>query len=481
MKTENQITFGVVIGNRGFFPAHLCESGRKEILAALKQAGINFVTLGLEDTTYGSIESIEDARKCANLFATNREKIDGILVTLPNFGDERAVANAIRWSGLSVPVLVHAFPDTSEKMTVADRRDSFCGKISVCNNLRQYGIRYSLTAEHVVAPQNDSFQHDLETFAAICRVYKGLKSLRVGMIGARPAAFNTVRFNEVLLENEGISVEPIDLSEIIHRANQLGSDDQIVKNKFEQIQVYWPNNAIPQEPLNRMAKLGAVIDSWMAANELSATAIQCWTAIEEIYGVVPCTLMSMMSDGLFPSACETDVPGVISMYALGLASQKASAIVDWNNNYNTSSSKCVGFHCSNFAKSLMVTSAEMSESGTAAHIIPHDILSGGLGDENTWGAIVGKLKPGPFTYCRISTDGLEGKMRTYLGEGRVTDEQIDTWGGYGVFEIPNMQALMHYICENGFEHHVAINPSNTSAVLREAFTKYLGWETYLHE
>jgi len=480
MKIDEQLTIGVLVGNRGFFPAHLIESGREEILRTLKQAGFKVVALGLEDTTFGSVESIEDARKCANLFAANREKIDGILVTLPNFGDERAVANAIRWSGLSVPVLVHAFPDTSESMKVSDRRDSFCGKISVCNNLRQYGIKYTLTTEHVVAPGSPSFQQDLEKFAAICRVNKGLRSLRVGMIGARPAAFNTVRFNEVLLENQGISVEPIDLSEVIHRANQLRDEDQPVKDKINQLHSYWPNNAIPQESLNRMAKLGSVIDDWMAANHLSATAIQCWTAIVEIYGIVPCTLMSLMSDGLMPSACETDVPGVISMYALGLASQKASAIVDWNNNFNSAGNKCVGFHCSNFARSLLVTETEITEKASPAKIITHDILSGGFGDENSWGAIGGKLKPGPITYCRISTDGLEGKIRTYLGEGNITDDQIDTWGGYGVFDIPNLQALMHYICENGFEHHVAINPSNSSAVLHEAFTKYLGWETYLH-
>src|SRR2546426_6359705 len=147
-------TLGVIIGNRGFFPAHLCESGRREILHVLAEEGIKAVTLPLEATRFGAVESVTDAQKCADLFKAHREEIDGVLVTLPNFGDERAVANTLRWAGLSVPVLVHAFRDQSGKMTIRDRRDSFCGKMSVCNNLRQYGIRYSLTTLHTVEPDS---------------------------------------------------------------------------------------------------------------------------------------------------------------------------------------------------------------------------------------------------------------------------------------------------------------------------------------
>ncbi len=102
---------GVIVGNRGFFPDHLCESGRKAILKVFAEEGIEPVVLGTDETPFGSVESLSDARKCADLFKQHRERIDGVLVTLPNFGDERAVANALRWSGLDVPVLVHAFPD----------------------------------------------------------------------------------------------------------------------------------------------------------------------------------------------------------------------------------------------------------------------------------------------------------------------------------------------------------------------------------
>lgn len=473
------VTLGLIVGNRGFFPAHLCETGRQTVLKVLEEEGIKAIALGPEDTTYGSVESVSDAEKCAALFKQHADEIDGVLVTLPNFGDERAVANVMRWSGLDVPVLIHAFPDVAGKMTVADRRDSFCGKMSVCNNLRQYGIKYSLTTLHTVDPESASFRADLRNFAATCRVVRGLRGARVGVIGARPAAFITVRFSEKLFERAGISVESVDLSEIFGRALKLAANDPKVVAKVEQIKAYVPVRNTPADALVKMARLGVVIDDWMAENRLVASAVQCWTAMEEFYGVVPCTLMSMMSNGLMPSACETDIAGVIGMYAMALASGKPSALVDWNNNYGEDPDKCVIFHCSNLPKDVFAP----------APIRPEDIMvmdyqaiiAGTVGQENTYGTVVGRVKAEPFTYCRVSTDDYSGRILAYLGEGELTNDPLDTFGGYGVARIPNLQGLLRYICENGYEHHTAINLSQVAAAVNEALGKYMGWSVYWHK
>jgi L-fucose isomerase-like protein len=475
VKNSEPFKLAVIVGNRGFFPQHLVEMGRAQLLESLSAMGVETIALGTDDTPFGSVESLEDARKCASVFDQARHQIDGVLVSLPNFGDERAAANTIRWSGLNVPVLVHAFSDDSGAMTLAHRRDAFCGKISICNNLRQYGIPYSLTKSHTLSPDTDEFQRAIEEFQSLCRVVNGLRGLRVGVIGARPAAFNTVRFSEVLLERQGISVEPIDLSEVIHRARGLEDTDPRVDQKIEAIRAYLPGKEDSPAML-RIAKLGVVIDEWMQAFDLTATAIQCWTALEEILGIVPCTLMSMMSNNLFPSACETDIPGVISMAALGLASNKPSAIVDWNNNYGQDPNKCVVFHCSNLPKDLL----ELEGPSGGAAITHHPIISVAMGEEHSFGSIDGRLRSGVYTFCRVSTDALNGKMRAYIGEATSTEDSLESFGGYGVIEIPHMQDLLHYICEHGFEHHVAINPAETSDVLDEAFTKYLGWEVYHH-
>lgn len=472
------VTLGVIVGNRGFFPDHLAEAGREAMLKALADAGIRTVALTPADTPYGSVETMEDVGKAVSLFKQHREAIDGVIITLPNFGDERAVANTLRNADLNVPVLVQAFPDHADQMTIADRRDSFCGKMSVCNNLHQYGIKYSLTSLHTVSPNSESFRRDLKKFAGICRVVRGLRHARVGVIGARPEAFKTVRFSEKLFERAGISVDTLDLSEVFGRVEKLNGSNGVYKTKLEQIKEYVPAKGVPEESLVRIAKLGVVIDQWMAANDLQASAIQCWTAMEEYYGVVPCTLMSMMSNNLMPSACETDIAGVIGMYALSLASGKASAIVDWNNNFGDDPDKGVIFHCSNLPKDLFVD--ESISVKEAPKMDYQEIIAGTVGKENTFGTIVGRLKETPFTYCRVSTDDFNGRIAAYVGEGQITGDSLQTFGGYGVVQVPRFQKLLAYICEHGFEHHVAVNPALVAGALEESFSKYLGWSVYHH-
>jgi len=374
-------------------------------------------------------------------------------------------------AGLRVPVLVQATPDTPSKMTIRDRRDSFCGKMSACNNLSQYGIPYSLTTLHTEAPQSPEFKKDLDWFLAVCRVVKGLRRLRIGAIGARPAAFNTVRYSEQILERNGISVETVDLSEILGRVERMKDGDNAAQGKLAAIRKYVDASGIPDAALLKMAKLGAVIDGWMREVEVTISAIQCWTALEEYFGVVPCTVMSMMSDEGLSSACEVDIAGVVGMHALQLASETPSALLDWNNNYSDDPDKAVCFHCSNLPKHFF-QSVKMDF---------QEIIAGTVGKENTFGTCVGRVKAGPMSFARFSTDDFAGKIRGYVGEGEFTNDSLETFGGAGVVKIPQLQKLLRYICENGFEHHVAANFSTMAGAVHEATTKYFGWEVHWHK
>ena len=463
-------TLGVIIGNRGFFPDQLAKSGREEMIQILRTAGIEAVVLGPEQSKHGAVETHEEAKRCASLFRSASDRIDGVIVSLPNFGDERAIADTLRLAGLNVPVLVQATPDTPSKMTIAHRRDSFCGKMSACNNLSQYRIPYSLTSLHTVEPQSDAFRRDLEWFLAVCRVVKGLKRLRIGAIGARPAAFNTVRYSEKILEANGISVETIDLSEILGRIERMKDDNPDAQKKLDAIRRYVSTGSVPNSALLKMAKLGAVIDGWMRDAEVSISAIQCWTSLEEYFGVVPCTIMSMMSDDGLSSACEVDIAGVVGMHALHLASETPSALLDWNNNYAEDPDKAVCFHCSNLPKHFFKD----------VRMDFQEIIAGTVGKENTFGTCVGRVKAGPMSFARFSTDDLHGAMRGYVGEGNFTDDPLDTFGGAGVVHIPHLQKLLRYICERGFEHHVAANFSTVASAVHEAATRYLGWDMYWH-
>src|SRR5688572_2636396 len=437
---KGPITLGVIVGNRGFFPAHLCDTGRKQILATLEKLGLGVVVLPTDATKFGAVESLSDAQKCADLFKEHAGKIDGILVTLPNFGDERGVANAIRWSGLRVPVLVHAFNDDPKIMTIKDRRDSFCGKMSVCNNLRQYNVPFSLTRLHTDLPDSKTFLQDLQDFVVTCRVVRALKNLRIGALGARPTAFNTVRYSEKLLEQSGISVETLDLFELFGWIGKMKDSDDAVNTKLAEIQSYVVAKSIPPVALFKMAKFGVAVDKWMKDTRLNATAIQCWTAMEEFFGVVPCTLMSMMSNMGMSSACEVDIMGTVAMYAMAQAGGKPSALVDWNNNYGEDPDKGVIFHCSNLPKDIFVTKGE-----DAPVMDYQEIIAGTVGKENTYGTIVGRVAAARFTYLRVSTDDAAGKVRAYVGEGELTDDPLKTFGGYGVVKIPQFQNLLRYI------------------------------------
>jgi L-fucose isomerase-like protein len=464
------MTFGVIVGNRGFFPDHLAKSGRVEMIAAIEKSGHGVVAVSPEETKFGAVETRAEAVRCAELFQRHRAQIDGVIVTLPNFGDERAVADTLRIAGLNVPVLVQATPDTPSRMTIRDRRDSFCGKMSVCNNLTQYGIPYSLTTRHTEAPDSEFFRKDLDWFAAVCRVARGLRRLRIGAIGARPAAFNTVRYSEKILEANGISVETIDLSEILGRIARMADQDSAAQAKLEQIQRYVSTDRVPAEALLKMAKLGAVVDGWMRETDVSISAVQCWTSLEEYFGVVPCTVMSMMSENLMSSACEVDICGVVGMHALQLASQTPSALLDWNNNYGDDPDKAVCFHCSNLPKHFF----------KEVRMDFQEIIAGTVGKENTFGTCVGRVKSGPMSYARFSTDDRTGSIRGYVGEGEFTNDPLDTFGGAGVVHIPKLQELLRYICERGFEHHVAANLAQVAPAVHEATTRYLGWSVLQH-
>lgn len=464
-------TIGVVVGNRDFFPDHLVKEARAEVMAVCESIGIAPVLLDEKQSKLGGVETFADATRCAELFRSHAADIEGILVILPNFGDEKGVADTIRIADLDVPVLVQAYPDELSKLGPKHRRDGFCGKISVCSNLRQYGIPFTLTTKHVVAPSDESFRSDLERFLAVCRVVKKMRHVRLGAVGARPSAFNTVRYSEKILERHGVSVATVDLSEIFASIGKLDDEAEAVRRETARISEYASTKLVSEDRLVTMAKLGVVLRDWIEANAIDAIGFQCWTSIQRNLGVNPCTVMSMLSEEMVPSACEVDVTGVLTMYAMQHAAGSPAGIVDWNNNYADDENKCVFFHCGNWAKSLL---------GGNATICTAPILGTTTGEENTIGALDGHSPAGPMTFGRLSTDDTAGVIRAYVGQGAFTNDELDTFGTRAVVEVPDLQRLMHHICENGFEHHVVMTKSHTASVLREAFHTYLNWATYEH-
>ncbi len=470
--TQTQTTFGVIVGTRNCFNAELAREGREQLLSRLEQLGYQAVILPADATPTGAVEGIEDARKCAELFRGQAEKIDGILVSLPNFGNELGIVNAIRMAKLDVPVMVQACDDNIDKVDTAHRRDAFCGKLSVCNNLYQYGMPYTSTRFHTCKIASDAFAEDLDYFARVCRTTNGLRNARIGAVGARPADFQTMRFSEKLLQASDITVVTVDLSHILGSAEKIDTGARELKEKLAAIRDYGSiTSSIPEERIIRQAKFGLALEHWIAQNDIDAAGVQCWTSIQENYGCASCLSMSMLGERLVPCSCEVDVTGVISMYAMTLAQQTPAALLDWNNNYGEDRNMCVCTHCSNYPKSFI---------GGEIEIANLAVLGTVLGEENCFGAVKGKVAPGPMTYFRISTDDYEGEIKAYVGDGEFTDDPFPMDGGIAVCRVDDLQDLLEYMCKEGFEHHVAMVRGNCAGVIEEATDTYLGWNVYRH-
>lgn len=473
MRVVNKpITLGIVIGSRAFFSPAPCQQARDEVLAQCKALGIVPVILPFDATANGAVQSMEDAKLYARHFRAHSDEIDGLVICLPNFGDEIAIAELVNRARLNVPILLQASNDDIDKVDVHSRRDAFCGKISVSNNFWQYGVPFTETSAHTVDLSSALFAQDLDRFARVCRTVRGLSGARVGAIGARTGPFQTMRYSEKLLQASGITVVTVDLSEMIHAAGAISDDAPELTQMLETISSYGKiPGYIKPEQIKTQAKWTLAVNRWIDENECDTSAIQCWRALQDNFGCATCLTMSMMGEALMPSACEVDVMGAISMYALTLASGSPAAILDWNNNYGDAVDTCVCTHCGNYPKSFIGDTPEISEL---------DVLGESIGREKCFGAVKGKVKAGDMTFFRVSSDDRAGVLKTYVGEGAFTDDPFGMDGGIAVAKVQDLRRLLGFVTQQGFEHHVAMVRGHHADVVSEAAYRYLGWPIYHH-
>lgn len=460
---SEKLRIAVLFGNRGFFPGEVVAKAREEMRQAIEMAGFIPVLMDEKLTRYGAIESLAEGKIFADFLA--KERVDGVVICLPNFGDETGAATACRDAG--VPILIQAYPDEVGKMDFANRRDSFCGKLSIMRVFRQFGIPFSIDTPHVIHPLNPRFIEQLKEFGGVCRVVNGMRRCTVGAIGARTTPFKTVRYDEITLQKYGISVETIDLSEVFGKIALLKDDDAKVVAAVKAIKNFTDASNAPSDALVKMGKLRVVLDEYIELLDLDMIAIRCWNELEVNYGCAPCTLAGMLGDMGIPVACEVDVCNAVMMYALKLASDTPSTLLDWNNNAGDDEEKCILFHCGPVPSQMLVDKGKMVE---------HKMFAKSYGPGCGWGPVESRLKPGAFSFASSRTEN--GKLYTYIGEGEFTPEEIEKeyFGTCGIAKIENLQEKLLEMGRNGFCHHVAATYGSVSKVLREAFTTYLGYE-----
>lgn len=467
MNNGEKSRFVMFFGNRGFFPPELIGKARNELFSVLRNLGHEVLIFDENATQYGAISNRKDAQKYAKFLEENKGKYDGVILSLPNFGDEASAVEALK--EINVPIFIHAYPDELNSMNPECRRDSFCGKFSVMDVFCQYGIKFTAIKPHVVAPQSDIFASNIEYFDRICRVVSGFRNLTVGAIGARTTAFKTVRIDELALQQNGITMEVIDLSEVFDRMEKLSDSSKEYKEKSKMLKDYTCWSGVPTQAFDKLVRLGVILDRIKNEWELDAMALRCWIELQRAMHISPCVLLSEMNDRQIPIACEVDVGNAIMMYALQKAAGVSTACLDWNNNYGEDENKCILFHCGSTAKSLMSGKGQIVDHS----MLQHDPQ---VGPKCSYGCNQGRIGKFPFTFGSMTT--VKGELNFYLGEGQFTNDPIpeEFFGCAGVARIRNLQNVLLYVGHNGHRHHVSIVPGERLVEpIKEALESYLGY------
>lgn len=457
-------TFALFFGNRGFMPAELIKGAREDMMKAVTDAGYDYILMDEKATRYGAVETRDEGRIYHDWLKSHEGEYDGVILCMPIFIDENGAATALQ--DANVPILMQAYPDEIGKMDFAHRRDAFCGKFSVTDVFFQYKIPFTVLKPHVVNPLSEQFRENLNEFAGVCRVVKGMKRFNIGCIGARTTAFKTVRFDEVTLQRYGINVESFDLSELIFKVQKMEDENPKVLSKIERLKNYTNFSLVPTSSVLTLAKISVVIDEYIEEYHLDAIALRCWNEMETILRVCPCVLLSELNDRGIVASCEIDLCSAITMRAMNLASGMPTACLDWNNNYGTDENKVVLFHCGPVAQSLMTEKGVVTEHKM---FIKNDPGSG-------WGTNEGRIKAFPMTFSNCKTEN--GKLYVYDSLGEFTGEPIEKafFGCGGVAKIPDLQNKLIRLARNGFKHHTTVGVGNLKSILDEAFSTYLHYE-----
>lgn len=461
-------TFAVFFGNRGFFPASLIAGAREEMRRELNALGHDVLMLDEAATRHGAVETAREGEIYASFLRENRGKYGGVIVCLPNFGDENGAVAALKEAG--TPIWIQAYPDEYDQMGPATRRDAFCGKLSIMDVFRQNGIPFTALKPHTVKPGSAAFRANVDAFDRICRVVNGVKGMVVGSIGARTTPFKTVRIDEVALQRRGVTVETFDLSSVFQRMRALQTSDSRYTAKAGQFLSMTNWNSVPAHAFDQIVRLGVSLDQIVQEANLDALAFRCWDEIQVQMGISPCVALGLLNESGLAAACEVDLGNAVAMKALHLASGEPAGLLDWNNNYYEEDDKCILFHCGPMPASLMTEKGQVTD---------HSILMNSVGAGNGYGCNVGRIRPMDFTFGSLMTD--EGQMKVYLGEGRFTEDPIpeNFFGVAGVAEIHNLQDVLLHIGRGGHRHHVAVTPGCLSQPLTEALEHYLGIEVAL--
>jgi L-fucose isomerase-like protein len=460
---KEELKIGFIPASRGFFSQELAMKMRDMTIVSMTRAGLTPVVPGPELVRNGLVESHEEAVKTAKLF--RGQKVAGVVVGAVNFGNEVPAAEAAIKGAHGGPIFLFGCKEEGKLTPAADRRDAFCGLLSIATALRHREAKYTFPRVANTYPDDPAFVSELADFGAVCRVVRGVTDAVYGQVGTRPREFETCVFNEVsLLKSFGIKVVPLPLSEIFGLCEKI-DDRGRIKKTVESLKKTANAGGVETAALEKLARLEIVLRDKIAEFGMNGLAIQCWTSIQTDYGVSPCVIMGRLSEDGVPAACEVDIHGTMSMHMLALASGKASALADWNNRHYKMKNVFSAWHCGVFPPSFTRKRRAMSY---------HKIVADTVGADNAYGTVEMETDPGPVTLARLTESG-DCRWKLLVCEGDVVKADGSTFGGNAWVAVKDLDTLYDALLRD-FPHHTAIVPGHVGRILDKA-AYFLGLET----
>ena len=454
----------LLVANRGFFPSSVIESAYAEMRQAALKAGVELLEIEKDKVKYGAVETTQEGMVYHDFLEEHHGEYDGVIICLPNFGDENGIKAALR--DVNVPVLLQAYPDEIGKMDFAQRRDAFCGKLGLCSVFKQMGFKFTSGKPFVMHPLSDAFNKELTEFKAICNIVKKMRYMRLGVFGARTTAFKSVRFDEGAMERLGCDTESFDFTTVMEKYNEITADCEEAKFFKEKLLATADFSDAADYALDNLARFGATMMWFVKDQKLDAISVRCWSELQHLLHIAPCSLLGIFNSLGIPASCETDASNSIAMMALNAASGTPCGCLDINNNYGDDENKAILFHCGPLPVELMTG---------PGHIEEHLMFTKTQGENCSWGLNVGHIKPGVVTFAGARTEN--GEVHYYVEKGEVTADEIESayFGTPGVIKVDNLQDKLFSMQEEGFRHHTIITAGDHVREVEEALSKYLGY------
>jgi L-fucose isomerase-like protein len=439
-----KIRIGFVPANRGVFSLKLAENARRETLKSMSAAGLKAVVPGPDLTSKGMVGTFEDARKAAELF--RRERVQGVIIGAVNFGSEVPAAVAAIEGAAGAPIFIFGCAEEGALDYGGERRDAFCGLLSIATALRQRLAQYTFPRTANCGPGDPALVEEFRNFADVCRIVGGVRGAVYGQIGTRPIDFETCAFDELaLLRKFGIRTAPLPLSEAFEKARALTAADGIA-GAVKRLKKTFNTDGMPEAPIERLARLLIVLERMIDENGMNGMALQCWSNIQEFYGVSPCSVMSYLNQARgVPVACEVDIHGTLSMHLLQLAASRPAALMDWNNRHFKEKDIFSAWHCGPFPPGEC-------EGGCGIRV--NQIMKKEFPPENTIGVLDGKFKTGPVTIARV-TQGPDGEWKLLVVEGESVGAAGSPPGTNAWIRVADLDKLYRALLRE-FPHHAAM-------------------------